>query len=381
MNPIQTQSQQSQDLADTLRAQKRQKEEIQESHEREMENLKQSYAAEKAESVDRFESSSQNERLNHYENLRKLKSQINREERDLESRGREAISSKSLRLQKEEMIAEDEGRKRVDQTLKKYAALEEYQRQSTKQANDEAHELRTRSTRQIMENAENGVESLRQQKNQYLEERKVNHAEALGEIDQHYRDVREGFETRHRDEFSAIEEKGFRELNQKRLEGSRILALEDELKSDPFYQLHRFESAMTDEGASYRLNVKVPQHERKNLRIQANGQDVQLIGTRVADLEAFEQGRSISTRTHQTLSEKINLDAPIDARAITRTETETGVEFRIPKYGPSHRMDADARNTAEADRNNHKIAKQIRFAESLPAPTFVSPKNGKGTLG
>ncbi len=381
MNPIQTQSQQNQDLADTLRTQKKQKEEIQESHEREMENLKRSYAAEKAESVDRFESSAQNDRLNHYENLRKLKSQISREERDLESRGREAISNKSLRLQKEELLTEDEGRKRVDQTLKKYAALEEYQRQATKQANDEAHDLRERSTRQILESAETGVETLRQEKILYLDERKQNHAEALGGIEQHYQDMREGFETRHRDEFSAIEEKGFRELNQKRIEGSRNLSLQNELKSDPFYQLQRFESAMIDEGNSYRLSVKAPPHERKNLKIQANGQDVQLIGVRVSDLEAFEQGRSISTRTHQTLSEKINLDAPIDARAITRTETEAGVEFRIPKFGPSHRMDSEARNAAEADRNNQRIAKQIRFAESLPVPAFVSPKAGKGTLG
>ena len=381
MNPIQTQSQTSQELADSLRSQKKQKEELQESHEREMENLKKSYAAEKAESVDRFESSAQNGRLTHYENLRKLKSQINREERDLESRGRESIANKTLRLQKDETLADSEGRKRVDQTLKKYAALEEYQRQATKQANDEANDLRERSTRQIMENAENSVEALRHEKTRYLEDRKQNHSQALNGIEEHYQDLRSDFQTRHREELTSIEEKRFRDLNQKRLEGARLFSLQEQQKNDPFYQLQRVESSMVDEGNSYRLSVKVPAHERKNLKIQANGQDVQLIGVRVSDQEAFEQGRTINTRTHQTLSEKINLDTPIDARAITRTETEAGVEFHIPKYGPSHRINAENRDTVQAERNNAKIAKQIRFSETLPAPAFVSPKAGKGTLG
>jgi hypothetical protein len=379
MNPIQGQNQLNQEIAESLRSAKKQKEELQESHEREMENLKQSNAAETAEAVDRFESSAQNARLAHYENLRRLKNQINREERDLESRGREAIAGKSLRLQKEETLAETEGRRRVDRAMKKYAALEEYQRQSTKQALDDANSIREHSTRQILDEAETGVEALRQEKMNYLDERKQSHSEAISGIEAHYSDLRASHEDRHREELTALEEKGFRELNQKRLDQARVFKVEEERRNDPFYKLQRFESSMVDEGPCYRLRVNAPLHERGNLRIQANGRDVQLIGTRVNEQEAFEQGRNISTRTHQTLSEKITLDAPIDARAITRTETGTGVEFRIPKSGSSLRDSAEA--APESDRNNARIAKQIRFSESLPAPSFITPKAGKGTLG
>ncbi|MBU6154993.1 MAG: hypothetical protein KGP28_11875 [Bdellovibrionales bacterium] len=383
MNTIQNQNQLVQELADSLRAQKKQKEELQASHEREMENLKQAYSAEKAEATDRFESSVQNDRLQHYENLRKLKNQITREERELETRGREAIAEKNHRLQKEELQTDQEGRKRIETTMKKYAALEEYERQATKQANEEARELRNRSSRQILDAAENGIERLRQEKINFLADKQVNHSDALGEIDKHYQNLRVNEENRYREDLLSLEERGFRELNKKRLEQTRMLSVEAEQKSDPFYQLQRFESSMTDEGPSYRLSVKVPAHERKGLRIQANGQDIHIIGVRVSDREAFEQGRTISTRTHQALSEKINLDTPIDAKTITRMETESGVEFTIPKLGAASRQN-DAMSV-ESDRNNHKIAPNLRFSETLPTPSFVIPKTGtkagKGTVG
>ena len=377
MNSIQGQARQNEEITDSLRAQRKQKEELQTTHEREMENLKASYSAEKAHATDRFESAAQNERLQHYENLRKLKHQISREERDLESRGKDAISDKTLRLQKEEIMADQEGRKRVESTMKKYAALEEYERQATQQANENARELRKMGSQQITEEAESSVEKMRIEKNDYLAGRKQNHSDALGGIEEHYRNLRETFEEQQREELTSLEERGFRELNQKRIDQAQAISLHSEKTTDPFYQLRRFESAMIDEGPSYRLNIKVPPHERKGLRIQANGQDVQIIGVRVSDQEAFEQGRSISTRTHQSFSEKISLDSPIDAKTITRTETDSGVEFKIQKLGASRN------ETKEPDpetRSNSRIAKQIRFSETLPSPSFSTPKSGKGTI-
>jgi len=369
MSTIQGQYNQSQDLADSLRTQKKQKEELQASHEREMENLKKAYSSEKAESQDRFEASSQNDRLNHYEHLRNQKSQINREERDLESRGRESIASKTQKLQTEETLADQEGRKRVDDTLKKYATLEEFERQAMKQANDEAHQIHLKNTQSIIENAEEEIEHLRSDKMSYLDERKQNHSTALNEIQDHYQGLRGDFEERNHKELSSLEEKGFKELNQKRLDTAQILSRYDQQKQDPFYQVQRFETAITDEGNAYQLKVKVPEHERKNLRLQATGQDIQIIGVRTSDQEAFEQGRAITSRTHQTVSEKFNLNAPVDPKAITRMETGEWVEFRIPKFGAEHRMNPSPQ-ASDASRDNVKIAKEIRFAETLPTPRF-----------
>jgi|GEM_PF-1878221 len=381
MKSVEIQNAQIQEIADTLRAHKQQKEEIQSAHEREMQNLKAAYAAETAESRDRFESSVQNDRLNHYEHLRDLKSKINREERDLETRGRQSIADKNLRLQKEETFADQEGRKRVDSTLKKYAALEEYQRRSMKQATDDARELQVKSTRQIVSDVENSIENLRAEKMNYLDERKQVHSDSLNEINDHYQNLREGYEERHQAELGELEKKGFLALNQKRLEQASLLSLQETQRSDPFYQLQRFESSMKDEGSSYRLTLKVPPHERKNLRLQASDQELEIIGVRTSDQEAFEKGRTITTRSHQTLSEKINLDVPVDSRAITRNETEMGVEFIIPKLGPGHREAQSNQVLSDAQRNQERIAKQIRFAESLPTPAFKGPESGKGTVG
>ena len=76
MSSIQTQFGSNPDLAELLRAQKQQKEELQAAHEREIDHLKRSYAAEKADLQDRFESGAQSERLAHYDHLRNLKNQM-----------------------------------------------------------------------------------------------------------------------------------------------------------------------------------------------------------------------------------------------------------------------------------------------------------------
>jgi HSP20 family molecular chaperone IbpA len=381
MSTIQTQYGNGQDLADLLRAQKQQKEELESSHEREMDHLKQAYAAEKADLEDRFESGAQSDRLAHYDHLRNLKNQLTREEKNLVKLGNDAIRGKSDALKNEEVSVEKEGHARIDESKRKFAAIEEYERQRMTTAGNEIHNDHAKNTRLLMQESEKALDSLRETQEKFIADQKQMHGESLHEIEDHFNSLRDEQTLRLTDELSALEEATNRELNKKLLDTSTRLSRYESQKSDPFYQLQRFDSDLQETPDAYVLKVKVPDHERKNLRIQATGQDIQLIGIRTSDRELSADGRTLSSRSHQTISEKFNLSSPVDARAIQREEQGEFVQFTLPKFGPNHRMAGGPEQTQKRTVNDRALAQELRFGETLPEPKVSNAKATRGALG
>ncbi len=333
MSTIQPWSGNSQELADSVRSRKQQKEELQESHDREIENLKRSHAAEKAALEDRFEAGSQAERLAHYENLRRLKNQITREEQDLESRGKEEISRKDAALRAEERSVEKEGLARVEDTRRKFAALGEYERQRMNSTGKEIREDHAKNTKLLMQESENALESLRENKEKFLADRRRVHEESLTAIEGHFNSMRSQKTDQLETDLKTLDDSTRRELHKKIVAASGALTRFETEKQDPFYQLQRFDSALSETPDAFVLRVKVPEHERKNLRVQGSGKDFQLIGVRTSEREVQENGKTLSTRSHQTISEKIALNAPIDPKGILREDAADYVQFTLPKSG------------------------------------------------
>jgi HSP20 family molecular chaperone IbpA len=381
MSTIQGQYGTNQDLAEMLRSQKQQKEELVASHEREMDHLKRSYAAEKADLEDRFESGSQADRLAHYEHLRNLKNQITREEKNLEKLGKEALRGKSDALKNEEISIEKDGRARVDESRRKFAVIEEYERQRMNAASNEIHDDHSKNTRLLMQESEKALDSLRENQEKFIADQKQMHGDSLQEIEGHYTALRDQQTTRLQGELSALEEATHREIKKKVLESSGSLSRYDSQKSDPFYQLQRFDSELHETPDAYVLKVKVPDHERKNLRVQATGQDIQLIGIRTSDQEVNTEGRILSSRSHQTISEKISLENPFDVRAIQREDQGEFVQFTVPKFGPNHRMSATPAPSKPPSPNERDMNRDLRFAETLPEPGISKAKTTRGVLG
>ena len=381
MSSIPIQNSNVQDLPETLLAQKKQKEELRTRHEQEMENLKRSYAAEKADLEDRFEASAQSERLNHYDHLRNLKGQINREERSLESRGREAIDRKSSTYRNEEIRIDSEGRLRVDQAKKKAAAIEEYERQSQSQASDDAHQNHLKNTNLILQENERALEALRENKSRYLEDQKSRHAADLIAMQEHFEGLREQKLDQHQEEVHAIETRANQTLNQKAISSGEKIGLFETRNQDPFYRLRKFDTTLTDAGDEFILTVKVPEHERKDIKIQANARDVQLTGIRTSTQEAQENGSTFSSRSHQAYSEKFQVNHPIDSKGISRVETTDGFTYTLPKIGVRARDLALNRSREEGLKQDSVTTRDLRFAESLPSPESRAALSGKGTLG
>jgi len=370
----------AQDLAESLRSQKQQKEELQESHEREMENLKRSYSAEKAAMQDRFESGAQSERLAHYEHLRNMKNQLGREERNLEKLGRETLRNKADALRTEELTIEKEGREKVDEARRKASAIEEYERQRNNEAGAGVHENHLKNTRLLMQESERALEALRTNQEKFIADQKQMHGTSLLEIEDQFRTLRDRETARLGDGLAAVEENANRELHKMVLESSERISRYESQKLDPFYQLKRFDSEMQETPDAYILTVRVPPHERRSLRIQATPQDIQLIGIRSSERDLALEGRTLSSRSHQTISEKFNLEAPVDARAVVREESGEAVRFTIPKIGPNHKgAGTGALKTARAEADSG--TRELKFAETLPSPSISKAKPVRGGLG
>jgi HSP20 family molecular chaperone IbpA len=370
----------SQELAEQYRLQHQQKEDLQSSHETEMENLKRSHQASKADLEDRFESSYQSERLNHYENLKKMKAQVQREERDLEARGKESIHNKSRELEAEAFRTDQEGRSRVDDTRRKFAALEQYERQKQQSLHDELHEGHLKNTDLILKRTEKATNDLREQKEAYLEVQKENHRAVLEGIQDHYQKIRDEKNARYLDELRDIEHRTTASLNERKLASAEKIRSHETRAADPFYRIRQFETDLQDHGEDFVLRVKVPEHERKGLRVQVSGNDLELIGTRSTDERArVAPGRVVSTRAHQIVSERFTLPAPVDPKSVSVGENGEWLEYRITKYGPHHTMNEPL--AVYLNQEQSPIARELGFVESLPRPSVLNSSSGKGTLG
>jgi HSP20 family molecular chaperone IbpA len=376
---IESGSSASQELAEQYRLQREQKESLQASHEAEVDHLKRSYQTEKEAMRDRYESSSQAERLAHYEHLRKQKSQIHREEANLETRGKESIHQRRQELEAEAFRTDQEGRNRIDETRKRYAALEQYERQKERSAQNELHQNHIKNTEWIVQNTEKAAHDLREQKEAYLQVQRENHRASLENIRDHYQQIRDEKNQKYLDELREVEHRTTASLNDRKLAAADKLRVQDQRSQDPFYRLKRFESAMEDRGQDLVLRIKVPEYERKGLRVQVSGNDLELIGTRVSDERAMvAPGRVIATRSHQIMSERFNLPAPVDPKSVSMREDGDWIEYHLTKFGPHHPVGTP--QAYEQDQDQSQIARELRFVENLPRPAVLTGASGKGTL-
>src|SRR5687768_6951820 len=112
------------DLAEQYTAHKATRDEIEKQHEREMENLKKSYSIERAASEDRFETSTQAEKLSHYDHLKNQKTQVNRGLARMGYDKRAVITQRPDAYSKAEIKTEQDGSSKRTEMQRVYAAAE-----------------------------------------------------------------------------------------------------------------------------------------------------------------------------------------------------------------------------------------------------------------
>ncbi|MBS1958902.1 MAG: hypothetical protein JST80_05470 [Bdellovibrionales bacterium] len=367
------------ELQEQYRAQQEAKEQIRDQNEQELDRLKQSYAAQKADNADRFERSIQAEKINHYDQLRKTKRELNREQARLETDGRKIISQKTADNTKAELAAAREGESRVNEVKQKYAASEEYERNQMLNAQNEIRTNHRRSAEAILKDSETKIGKLHDDKAKALEQAQTTHAIALQQMEDHYNGLRTGAQEQYESGLKNLYQRTQDEFGQKQLLHSKMIEAYQKRAQDPFYSINRYDSDLLDIGDEYVLRVKVPDYERNQFRVQVAGQEIQLMGIRHNEEKTeIEPGRWISSNSHQTVSERYPLDHPVDGRSMTMSEQGDWLEYHLPKFNKNHRY-SDAVQPKTYDPDELALVKEIEFPKSLPRPAF-SKKSDSGTM-
>lgn len=367
------------ELAEQYAAQQAEKEKLRDDHEVEMERLKQSYNSEKQDLQDRFETTLQHDKLRTYENLRNSKRQFSSAERQLDQAGNERIHQKEDELKSEEIRITKEGEAKVNEAVKKYAAIEEYQRNQASAADNMTRNNLSQNARLIIKDTENKVENLRQNKMDELDRRKSEHGVAVEQIRQHYNQRQNRLLYGHENETKRIQDGVDEQINESYFANANRLEAHLEKQEDPFYRLSVIESDFSDRGDHYQLKVRMPEHERKGFRVQISGQELQFSGTRSSKARGVvEEGHDVTTDNYQTFSERYKFDTPVDAKAMQMTQKGEWLFYTIPKYGPNHRM-KEENVMAKIRHNDLAMAREVEFKETLPLPKIVKD-NGSGTM-
>jgi HSP20 family molecular chaperone IbpA len=362
------------DLAEQYRAQQTEKDKIQDQNEKEIARLKENYELEKTSLGDRFEASVQSEKLNHYANLRNLKRDIQKEEQRLENARHEIVEGKTNELTHEQMTVQRDGNAHLNELKTKFAQTQEYERAREIAANEEVSTKHHKNAEAIIKDSNTKIAALQTQKEQEVETSKATHAQAIDEIKGHYNNLRSQTEQTYYDELKNTQTRTAADLSQRKLSNSQWLSKYSERQEDPFYQLTRFDSALSDAGDAFVLRVKVPDYERDKFHVQISGQELQITGTRSNNEKAeVEPGRWVNTASYQNVSEKFNLPVPVDGHSLTRREDGDFLEFTIQKYGPEHRMSERALVKANI-RDDKELSAALDFPSSLPRPTPLSNK-------
>jgi HSP20 family molecular chaperone IbpA len=367
-------------LADQYRSQKAERDELAQTHEAEVENLKKNYSAEKANLEDRFEQGLQEDKLAHYDHLRNVKSQMNREDMTLEHARNEVITQKQAELSKSTIQADQTGKAELTTIQEKYAAAEEFERNRGQLASEETRTNHHKNAELIMKDSEKAEADLRNQKMTELTRHKEDHATALTEMASHYENLRGQVQQGYKGELDAVRQQANDELNHTRLTNAVWLKQYSDRANDPFYKMGRFQSNLVDQGDAYKLRVKVPEYERNQFKVQIAGQEIQLSGTRTNSEKAeVEPGRWISTSSNQNVSERFTLEEAVDPKSMSMKQDGEWLEYRIPKYS-ARRHEREIADGKLADQQDATLVKELDFPNSLPKPT-VARVNGKMEKG
>jgi HSP20 family molecular chaperone IbpA len=357
------------ELAEQVRQQQLDKEKIQAEHEAEIARLKQAFSVETAAIQDRFESSVQSERLNNYENLRRVKKEAQNTEENLTSLKNQRIEQLKNDLNGSTYQLENDGQKAVQEVMKKNAMQLEQANKATQDAETFTRAHHKKSVETIVQDSNQKIGKIHEAKQQEVAFQGARHQEAVKQIQGHFDANTTGVRNQYQNELKKLQDTTQSDLTARRLQNAQLLSAYSSRQQDPFYQLVRFEHEFTDTGDQYKIRVHVPPHERDKFKVQIAGQELQISGTRsVNEKSEIRPGNWVSTSSYQNFTERMPLPMPVDAKTLSKVENGDYLEYSVTKYGPHHTQGALAQSQAEDSRRDRVT--QPDFPNELPKPSI-----------
>ena len=102
--------------------------------------------------------------------------------------------------------------------------------------------------------------------------------------------------------------------------------------NDSFYRLTNLEPQVTDKEKEYQIALKMPEHEKDNVQLTAQGRHIHLGYTRrFNDSITSEDGAKVTSNRSETVSKEFNLQDIVDPRKVVQKYEDGKVIFRIAK--------------------------------------------------
>ena len=102
---------------------------------------------------------------------------------------------------------------------------------------------------------------------------------------------------------------------------------------DPFYRINETPTRFSDFENYYLIETEIPEHEKDNIDVRVQKNQVLITGSRKYEDRLSEDERKLETNSFQTYREQIRLDHPVNEKAIHKKFEDGVLKVMIPKIG------------------------------------------------
>jgi len=365
------------DIAEDYRQSQIDREERKHAHDQEMNRLDRNYQTEIHDQKDRFDHSVQGEKLQHYENLRNLKHQMTKDEIALREQGRKRNENVTDELAKATNTEENKFRNQVSNLQTTHNIQLEQDNKLNQEQIDGLHKTYTTQQRILTEDNQRVYDQMQRAKHEELDKQMALTAMANDQTVKHFESERADTTSHFAQQFDEIQNLTQDSLHQLRTENALKLGSYESRLTDPFYRLVRVDAEVTETSDEVRIRVKVPPHERENVRLQISGNNAQVTGVR-SNSERVETspGHWVSTSSQQSFSERVTLPAPVDGHSL-HVETEGDDLVYVMNKLTTH-VHPQFQSTQHA--SDRKPATQPDFPLNLPKPVLARETGRNGPI-
>ena len=121
------------------------------------------------------------------------------------------------------------------------------------------------------------------------------------------------------------------ELNREKIATTKNLSRYHDQRDDPFYRMAQVTGRLAETSEHYKLTVRVPEHERENIKVKVHGDKMVIEGHRRFHDQSESEGRKIASENYQTFREVVPLEHPVRARDVRESYRDGVLTIKVPK--------------------------------------------------
>ncbi|ATH08108.1 hypothetical protein BIY24_09145 [Halobacteriovorax marinus] len=215
---------------------------------------------------------------------------------------------------------------RVHKTQQR-AAVKNYDRRSAELVMEHENQLMNQNYQQLSQRKE--LENIH---NKEIEFKSEQHKNILLQEDKSFRQKYEAITKEHQSVLDRIKQKFSNQINSIINSQMRSKTSVESRGDDDFYKITALEPEITSLEKSYQISLKVPEHEKENVRLTAQGRDLTLSLTRkFSDTVESEDGSSNQSSRSEVFTKKLSTTDLMNSREITQNYKEGVLTFNIAK--------------------------------------------------